>query len=642
MIAFLRRMLPLFEAPTRRRLMLAMTAMLVLAVFEAVALVALAPLMQILTAPGLHPNSRLVNVTSHLLGNPRPIHLALILGLTALAIYVVKDVSAVFVMRWAMGMCFTEEARMVRRLMHLYMHGPYREHLKTNTAEFVRTLTGDVRQIFAAGMVAGFSALGDIFSVFFVAAILLVADPAVAITAFVYFGTVAIIYQRVLRKVVTEGARRVHEKQAVDFRIVHQSLTAIKEIKVRGKEDYYSDEVFSLRGDLAHSYRTMALTSITPRYVMELAMVGATATIAAISYSTEPITSATATLGFFLAGGFRLLAPLNKVMFGISQARASVPAANQVIADFEQFASPEASAGVPDRVVADGVVAGRQSPRLARDFSLQPAEATSRPASPGLSTPGQRPTPERLEVPVRFEDVWFSYTPGEPVVKGMSFEIHPGEAIGLVGSSGAGKSTVLDLLLGLLVPDKGRVLLGDADLQSVLRSWQRLVGYVPQDISLFDDTVKANVALGVPPGEIDEGRLWLALAQAQLDQAVRLLPEGADTFIGEAGIKLSGGQRQRLGVARALYHQPGVLMFDEATSALDNETEFKLTEILETLRSELTTVTIAHRLSTVRRCDRVLYLDCGELVAAGGFAELNERIPGFARLVELSDLKLKA
>lgn len=613
MIAFLRRMLPLFEAPTRRRLILATMAMLVLAVFEAVALLALAPLMQILTAPGLRPNSALVNTASHLLGNPRPIHLALILGLAALAIYVVKDVSAVLVMRWAMGMCFLEESRMVRRLMRLYMHGPYREHLRTNSAECVRTLTGDVRQIFAAGMVAGFSALGDIFSVFFVAVILFVADPTVAITAFAYFGIIAVLYQRVLRKVVTEGARRVHEKQAVDFRIVHQSLTAIKEIKVRGKEDYYSEEVFSLRRDLARSYRTMALTSITPRYVMELAMVGATATIAAISYSTEPITSATATLGFFLAGGFRLLAPLNKVMFGISQARASVPAASQVTADFERFRTATA----------------------VQSFEQDPGEP---PRTCALEAAGVN----KLTGSVAFEEVWFAYTPGAPVLKGISFEIRPGEAIGLVGSSGAGKSTVLDLLLGLLVPDEGRVLFGGADLQSVLRSWQQLVGYVPQDISLFDDTVRANVALGTAPQDVDEERLWSALALAQLDQTVRSLPEGADTFIGEAGTRLSGGQRQRLGVARAVYHQPAVLMFDEATSALDNETEFRLTEIVESLRNQVTTVTIAHRLTTVRRCDRVLYLEDGKLVAAGEFDELNEQIPGFARLVELSDLRLKA
>jgi len=189
---------------------------------------------------------------------------------------------------------------------------------------------------------------------------------------------------------------------------------------------------------------------------------------------------------------------------------------------------------------------------------------------------------------------------------------------------------------GVLDPDRGDVLVDEWPMRSVRRQWQAMVGYVPQSIVLFDDTVRANVALGVRDDDIDEEQLADALAFAQLDQVVASLPDGLDQVIGEGGIQLSGGQRQRIGVARALYHRPRVLVFDEATSALDHETEFKLTEVLDALRGRWTTLTVAHRLSTVRRCDRLCYVEDGRIVAEGTFEQLDAQIPNFARMVELS------
>jgi len=235
-------------------------------------------------------------------------------------------------------------------------------------------------------------------------------------------------------------------------------------------------------------------------------------------------------------------------------------------------------------------------------------------------------------------DVTFSYVPGVPVLDHVTFDIDQGEAIGLVGGSGAGKSTLVDLLLGVQEADSGEVLVDGWPIHSVRRQWQSMIGYVPQSIVLFDATVRANVAFGVPDADVDDERVWEVLGLAQLTDVVLQLPFQLDGMIGEGGVQLSGGQQQRLGVARALYHEPRILMFDEATSALDNETEFKLTEVLESFRGKLTTVTIAHRLSTVRRCDRLLYLEQGKLVANGTFSDLDRTIPGFTRMVELASL----
>jgi ABC-type multidrug transport system fused ATPase/permease subunit len=300
----------------------------------------------------------------------------------------------------------------------------------------------------------------------------------------------------------------------------------------------------------------------------------------------------------FIAGGFRMLAPLNKVIFGMAQAKAAIPSLEQVCGDLAEAESPSAQHEHDEVELPDG--------------SLRPCISLR-----GLS---------------------FAYTPGVPVLRHVSLDIHPGEAIGLVGSSGAGKSTLVDVVLGLLEPETGDILVDGWPLSAVRRQWQRSVGYVPQTIALFDDTVRANVALGVDAEDVDEDRLWHALSLAQIDDVVHAFPHGADHVIGEGGVQLSGGQRQRIGVARALYGDPQVLVFDEATSALDSETEFKLTEVLDSLRGRLTTITIAHRLSTVRRCDRLLYLDDGVVEAEGSFEELNAAFPGFTRMVDLAAL----
>ena len=435
----------------------------------------------------------------------------------------------------------------------------------------------------------------------FVGLILAVSDPVIAVVTGIYFGVVVLGYQRIAHRIVGRAARTIHHSQAMELRAMQQSLAAIKEVKVRGVEDYFADETYGLRHRLIAPNRTIALSGITPRYILELAMVGAAGLISLIAFQTQPLTTATATVAVFLAGGFRMLAPLNKIIFGLSQARAAIPSVDQLRDDLRM--SDEQSALSAD----DSAV------------HLEPGELRPR---------------------ISLRDVSFSYVPGVPVLNGVTLDIDPGEAIGLVGSSGAGKSTLVDILLGLLEPDAGEILIDDWSLESVKRQWQQTIGYVPQTIALFDDSVRANVAFGVAADEVDDDQLWSALALAQLDEVVRALPGGLDNLIGEAGVQLSGGQRQRLGVARALYHDPRVLMFDEATSALDNETEFKLTEVLDSLRGRLTTITIAHRLSTVRRCDRVFYLEQGKVLAQGTFTELNVAIPGFARMVELASIEV--
>jgi len=221
------------------------------------------------------------------------------------------------------------------------------------------------------------------------------------------------------------------------------------------------------------------------------------------------------------------------------------------------------------------------------------------------------------------EDVSFGYEGGPPLaIDKVSFTIERGQSIGIVGPTGAGKSTLVDILLGLLPPTTGRVLIDGEPLEGRERAWQRQIGYVSQDVYLLDDTLRRNIAFGMPDGAIDEGRLAAAVAQARLDEVVAALPSRLETVVGENGIRLSGGQRQRVAIARALYHDPPVLFFDEATAALDNQTEREVTEAIANVHGTRTVIAIAHRLSTVKNCDRLIYLRDGKLAGIGTFSDL--------------------
>ena len=222
-----------------------------------------------------------------------------------------------------------------------------------------------------------------------------------------------------------------------------------------------------------------------------------------------------------------------------------------------------------------------------------------------------------FEREIRLDQLFYQYpSTTSPSITNVSLQIKKGESVGIVGTSGAGKSTLVDVILGLLPPTSGRILIDDVDAHSGLRSWQDHIGYVPQHIFLSDETLRRNIAFGVPEDEINNAKIDRAIIQAQLNEFVDSMPDGVNTIVGERGVRLSGGQRQRIGIARALYHNPSVLVLDEASSALDTKTETALMEEIYALQGERTLIIIAHRLSTIEKCDKIFRLEKGKLVGA--------------------------
>jgi ABC-type multidrug transport system fused ATPase/permease subunit len=336
-----------------------------------------------------------------------------------------------------------------------------------------------------------------------------------------------------------------------------------------------------------------------PRYVIEilflLGVVFLLGTLA-LTGSSEDVVPA---LGVFVAAGFRLMPPLGRLISAHAGMRSTAAAVELTTSELQRF-----------EVAEQGTRAVHQQ-EVAFEHEL------------------------------RMDDVTFQHSgANKPSLLGVSTSIAPGESVAIVGASGAGKTTFVDLILGLHVPTSGALSVDGVPLPECLRTWRSLIGYVPQDVFMVDAALRENIALGVPLDEIDDDAVALAVERAQLSDFVGRLDRGLATEVGERGTRLSGGQRQRIGIARALYGGPRLLILDEATSALDSETEGRIADTISELRSQMTVIAIAHRLSTLRDFERVLFLDDGMLMGDGTFTDLRQQLPEFARLLEQSNLDL--
>lgn len=374
----------------------------------------------------------------------------------------------------------------------------------------------------------------------------------------------------------------------------------IKELTIRGSAlTYLGRYVRAARVSLSAS-QLITVSTQAMRYLLEILMIAGVALVIGFATLSGSTTTVLVSVGVLLASGLRLVPALNTLLIAVNSIRANAPAILVV----------------EDELTRLGVSEHGPAEDAAGPLEFVPSGAFV------------------------VDDVFFRYpTRNNDALLGISIEAKFGEALGIVGSTGSGKSTFVDLLLGLLDPASGAILIDGRPLSENLRAWRSQIGFVPQDIFLVDDTLAANITFGEIDEVISDQQIADAVRLAHLEDVVGELPEGLGTMLGERGVRLSGGQRQRVGLARALYRKPAILILDEATSALDNETERKISDALRSLHGRLTTVVIAHRLSTVRSCDRILYLDQGRVSGVGTFDELDRTNEGFAKLVELGSLR---
>ncbi len=476
--------------------------------------------------------------------------------------------------------------RIAQDLYENYLRQPYPFHLERNSAIMIRN-----SQSSASLMGGVIDPLLLIASEFLVSGglfiLMLLLEPVGSLSAIVVFGSFSVIFRRITsRRIAKWGEAQNYYKGSI-IQHLQQGFSGVKDIKILGREDYF---IAGYNRDLsgnAFVQRRYAVAQTLPRFSMELLTIICLGLLVSLMVlSNKAVGDILPVLSLFGAAAFRLLPSLSQVINSFMSININRPIVNNLYADLA-LPIPETTTDQKSRKLLD-----------------------------------------RIDV----EGLSFSYArTTRDALNNVSIHIRRGEAVGLIGSSGSGKSTLVDILLGLLEPTDGRVLIDGHDIHQNLRGWQDQIGYVPQSIFLTDDTLRRNVAFGLPKDKIDDDALRSAIRSAQLEEFVASLPDGMETVVGERGVRLSGGQRQRIGIARALYNNPDVLVLDEATSSLDTETEHGVMQAVQALQGDKTVIIVAHRLSTVEYCDRLYRLENAQIVDEGTFIEVTSRTKDLPR-----------
>jgi ABC-type multidrug transport system fused ATPase/permease subunit len=592
------RALSLFDRATRRWTYVLAGLSILLAGLDLVGLALLAPLLA--AVGGGASASTADGFVVALVGGGTRDEIVLRLAILAAAAFVVKGILAVLLLRAEVGVLARGQEHLTARLLHRFVNAGWLRQQGTTPGAFLRTSLLSV-QATAQLLTAGISGAADaaVFGAVIVA--VAVVNPWLAAATAAYLCGLGLLYVVLVKRPLVRRGREIQVENERMSSSLLDLVGGIREITVRGRSDVFESRVIaSFRANLVAG-KMVAVTNYGMRFFLEGLLVGGVALlIVVMSLTTSSLDTALVSVGVLLAGGIRLLPALNTVLLSVNTIRTYEPSVDLIDEELRRLAP------APRRAVADSPAA----------------------------------TPSHANAAVSFDSVSFRYPSRTDVaLDDINLHVQAGESIGVVGVSGAGKSTLVDLVLGLLTPDAGQVRIFGQDPNAMGEERRQFVGYVPQDIHILNDTLKANVLLGTPVDEFDGQRYEAALTIANLHELRDALPDGDQTILGERGTTLSGGQKQRVGLARALYEDPRILVLDEATSALDNVTEHEVSQALSKLRGSTTLIIIAHRLSTVRSCDRIIVMANGRLEATGTFEELDARNATFARLVQLGSLR---
>ena len=509
------------------------------------------------------------------LGNPTQVQLVAGGMIVLVIIYLIRGLFLGFLIARQMRFAFRAQAHLSDRLFNVYLRQPYVFHLQRNSAQLIVNLTNEIRLFTFTAMLPLMVLLTEGMVLAGIIGLLLILEPAATLLMVTTLGVAAWGFDRLIRTRIARAAviRQHHDGQRLQH--LQQGLGGVKAVKLHGREREFLSrhDVHSVGS--ARALQVQQTLQQLPRLWLELsgAVTLAIVVVAAL-WRGRSVDSLVPALGLFSAAGLRLMPSINRLMGSAQYLRSSVPIIDTLHAELQLPIPPDGAA--------------------------LPAD------------------PWRLQSRISVADVTFTYPSAPaPALQNVSFTVQKNECIGFIGPSGAGKSTLVDVILGLLEPDSGRILVDDRDVAGCTRSWQTQIGYVPQVIFLTDDTIRRNVAFGVADDRIDDASVDRALQSSQLHELIAELPAGTNTMVGEGGVRLSGGQRQRIGIARALYHDPSVLVLDEATSSLDAQTERDVMESVRALQGRKTILIVAHRLSTVERCDRLYHLEGGRIVREG-------------------------
>lgn len=570
-----------------------------ISIIEALGIGLIGPFLHLANNPNLVDenewSSRLVNFFDF----SSPQQFVAILGVGIIALFIIKSILSWRIKTYVFGFCLRVRGKLCNNLMKAYLEAPYTFHLSKDSAHAIQTLNNYTKSFSLDILMPLLNSTANLMIIIALSLLLIITSVSTVVAILFLLLPLALLLNGFKHKIRHWG-KKINSSDESIIRVVNYSLGGIKETKVIGCGPYFQNQLLEYTRDFEDAGTSLLAFQVLPRILVEtilvIFLIGFTSILLFLNRNIQDIMPI---LGVFALASIRLLPAVSNLASGVSKLRSMSYVLDQLDYDLKEIETLKSK----DSGISQGYT----------NLKVKNSDI-----EPGLNS-----TKINLKSEVILEEVTYQYPDTlEPAIENISLTINKGESVAFIGQSGAGKTTLVDIILGLLVPQSGDIKIDGNSVYNNLRSWQDLLGYIPQSIFLTGDTIERNIAFGVTDDLIDQDKLAKALEVAQLADLIQELPEGVKTLVGERGVRLSGGQRQRIGIARALYHGRDILVLDEATSALDNETESLVTESIQSLIGIKTMIVIAHRLTTIKNCDRVYVMEKGQIVRSGSYEEI--------------------
>lgn len=575
-----KKVMRLLDAKQKRQMVGIVFMMLIGGVLESLGIALIVPIMKVVVSPEKVQESKYLSAIYNGLNLTSTTQLAAIIMVALILVFVVKNIFLYFLNVVQLRFVYTNQFATSRRMMINFMQRPYEYYLNADTSVIQRNITSDVNNMYGL-ILSSLQLISEVIVFTCLVAFLVSTDAEMTLSIALLLVVVLLVIKYFIKPVMVKAGQENQDYYSGLYKWIDESVTGIKEIKIANKENYFINGYADCGAGYVNAVQKYNLYNSTPRLLIEtIAIAGMIGYMLVVMARGTNLTDLVPQLTVLAAAASRLLPSANRINNYLTS-----------IAYFEPFLM-----NVSDNLqseIHDGNIS-YNSDDYRKKSQIEKLPVTKS---------------------ILIKDITYKY-PGTDklILDKADMEVPVGKSVGIVGTSGAGKTTIVDVMLGLLKPESGKILADGVDVMEHYPEWLKNIGYIPQTIFMIDSTIRKNVAFGYPDEEIDDARVWNALKEASLDEFVRSLPEGLDTKIGERGIRLSGGQKQRIGIARALFEDPEVLVLDEATSALDNETEAAIMESINNLHGKKTLVIIAHRLQTIEKCDMVYSIKDGKAV----------------------------
>ncbi len=583
----------MFTRKEIKRLILLFFATLVMGILEVIGVASIGPFMAVVSNPELIRTNKYLLLVYQYLGFSNEGHFLISLGCFVILTLTLANGYTALMHGLIRFFSHMQGHRLSMRLMQKYLAQPYIFYLNRNTADLGKNLLTEVSRCIGGVILPGIQSISKIVVTVFIFVFLLIIDPILAATVITVLGAAYWGIYKLLKKYLNRIGKLTSAAIFERYKLSNEAFSGIKELKLSGRESEFLRR-FSIPSETYARYSAQSgIIGVLPKYAMEtLAFGGIVAIVTYLITIGKNTGHIIPLLSLYALAGYRLMPALQQIYGGLTTIKYNLPALDIIAEDL----SDEINGFVPQ---------------------------------------SRECVPLNFKYRLKLENLSFSYPNSKnPVLNSLNLEIAPNTTIGLIGTTGSGKTTLVDIILGLLSPESGKILVDDTEInKNNISAWQKNIGYVPQTIYLTDDTIARNIAFAIPDEEIDMDRVKESARLAELNVFIETLPKHYQTYVGEKGVRLSGGQRQRIGIARALYHNPKLLVMDEATSALDGITENVIMDAIHNLSGKKTIIMIAHRLSTVKECDVIYILEQGEIVDSGTYDELFANNEHFFKMV---------